>query len=164
MVSMVETSISNHNDMAMDQVAPKSEPLNEGSISSAVSTPDPEGEVLTQDVAQTQKRKGGRKPVRKNHLHMGVDIPLYGSPLVYLFISSHSCYLSTPVLICWPYLFATFFFLSCCTLVGPGPRITPLYHLSFPLIILITLPIFSLFDLFCISLNSYSNVILSANA
>lgn len=64
MVSMVETSISNHNDMAMDHVAPKSEPLNEGSISSAVSTPDPEGiEVLTQDVAQTQKRKGGRKPI-----------------------------------------------------------------------------------------------------
>lgn len=82
MVSMVETSISNHNDMAMDQVAPKSEPLNEGSISSSVSTPDPEGEVLTQDVAQTQKRKGGRKPVRKNHLHLGVDVLLYGSPWV----------------------------------------------------------------------------------
>ncbi|KAL4991372.1 hypothetical protein BDW68DRAFT_4803 [Aspergillus falconensis] len=63
MVSMVEASILNHNDMAMDQVAPKSEPLNEGSISSAVSTPDPEGEALTQDVAQTQKRKGGRKPI-----------------------------------------------------------------------------------------------------
>ncbi|KAL4810525.1 hypothetical protein BDV18DRAFT_58543 [Aspergillus unguis] len=63
MVSMVEASILNHNDMAMDQVAPKSEPLMEGSISSAVSTPDPEGEVLTQDVAQTQKRKGGRKPI-----------------------------------------------------------------------------------------------------
>ncbi|KAL2868236.1 bZIP transcription factor [Aspergillus lucknowensis] len=63
MVSMVETSHSNHNDMALDQVAPKSEPLAEGSISSAVSTPDPEVEVLTQDVAQTQKRKGGRKPI-----------------------------------------------------------------------------------------------------
>ncbi|KAL4953839.1 hypothetical protein BDW69DRAFT_205607 [Aspergillus filifer] len=63
MVSMVEVSILNHHDMAMDQVNPKSEPLNEGSISSAVSTPDPEGEVLTQDVAQTQKRKGGRKPI-----------------------------------------------------------------------------------------------------
>ncbi|KAL4786174.1 hypothetical protein BJX76DRAFT_134553 [Aspergillus varians] len=63
MVSMVEASILNHNDMAMDHVAPKSEPLNEGSISSAVSTPDPEGEILTQDVAQTQKRKGGRKPI-----------------------------------------------------------------------------------------------------
>ncbi|KAL5334037.1 hypothetical protein BJX70DRAFT_35954 [Aspergillus crustosus] len=63
MVSMVETSPSHHNDMAMDQVAPKPEPLNEGSISSAVSTPDPEGEILMQDVAQTQKRKGGRKPI-----------------------------------------------------------------------------------------------------
>ncbi|KAL4946166.1 hypothetical protein BDV06DRAFT_161013 [Aspergillus oleicola] len=63
MVSMVEASILNHHDMAMDQVNPKSELLNEGSISSAVSTPDPEGEVLTQDVAQTQKRKGGRKPI-----------------------------------------------------------------------------------------------------
>ncbi|KAL4918535.1 hypothetical protein BDW62DRAFT_200663 [Aspergillus aurantiobrunneus] len=63
MVSMVEASLSNHNDMAMDQVAPKSEPLNEGSISSTVSTPDPDGEILTQDVAQTQKRKGGRKPI-----------------------------------------------------------------------------------------------------
>ncbi|KAL2813503.1 hypothetical protein BDW59DRAFT_30900 [Aspergillus cavernicola] len=63
MVSMVETSHSNHNDMVMDRVAPKSEPLAEGSISSAVSTPDPEGDVLIQDVAQTQKRKGGRKPI-----------------------------------------------------------------------------------------------------
>lgn len=163
MVSMVETSISNHNDMAMDHVAPKSEPLNEGSISSAVSTPDPEGiEVLTQDVAQTQKRKGGRKPVRKNHLHLGVDVPLYGSPLVYLFISSHSCYLSTPVLICWPYLFATFFLV-----LHPGRSGAPhhtFYLLSFPLIILITLPIFSLVDLFCMSLNSYSNLILPTNA
>lgn len=131
MVSMVETSISNHNDMAMDQVAPKSEPLNEGSISSAVSTPDPEGEVLTQDVAQTQKRKGGRKPVRKNHLHLGVDIPLYRSPLVYLFISSHSCYLSTPVLICWPYLFATFFFfylVAPWSVRGPASHLFIIYH------------------------------------
>ncbi|KAL3470822.1 bZIP transcription factor [Aspergillus californicus] len=65
MVSMIEASRLNHNDMAMDQVAPKSEPFAEGSISSAVSTPDPEGlgEVLIQDVAQTQKRKGGRKPI-----------------------------------------------------------------------------------------------------
>lgn len=162
---MVETSISNHNDMAMDQVAPKSEPLNEGSISSSVSTPDPEGEVLTQDVAQTQKRKGGRKPVRKNHLHLGVDVLLYGSPWVislspripatYLLLFSFAGLIS---------LRHNFFFFLSCTLVGPGPRITPLYHLSFPLIILITLSIFSLVDLFCISLNSYSNLIFPANA
>ncbi|KKK26868.1 bZIP transcription factor (MeaB) [Aspergillus rambellii] len=63
MVSMVETSHPTQNDMAMDPVVPKTEPLLEGSISSAVSTPDPEGEVLTPDVAQTQKRKGGRKPI-----------------------------------------------------------------------------------------------------
>ncbi|KAG2412254.1 hypothetical protein HFD88_009811 [Aspergillus terreus] len=63
MVSMVETSNSAQHDTAMDPVVPKSEPTLEGSISSAVSTPDPEGESLTQDVAQTQKRKGGRKPI-----------------------------------------------------------------------------------------------------
>lgn len=65
MVSMIETSNSTHNDTAIDPVVPKPEPLAEGSISSAVSTPDPEGELLPQDVTQTQKRKGGRKPVRK---------------------------------------------------------------------------------------------------
>ncbi|KAF9891150.1 hypothetical protein FE257_005086 [Aspergillus nanangensis] len=63
MVSMVETSHPAHNDTVMDTVIPKTESLLEGSISSAVSTPDPEGESLTQDVAQTQKRKGGRKPI-----------------------------------------------------------------------------------------------------
>jgi hypothetical protein len=57
MVSMVD-------DMAMDPIVPKHEPGPDGSISSAVSTPDPETEPLTQDAAQTQKRKGGRKPVR----------------------------------------------------------------------------------------------------
>lgn len=63
---MVETSNPNPNDTAMDTVVPKTEPaVLEGSISSAVSTPEAEGEILTQDVAQTQKRKGGRKPVRK---------------------------------------------------------------------------------------------------
>ncbi|KAK1145572.1 hypothetical protein N8T08_004130 [Aspergillus melleus] len=60
MVSMVDTSHSNQNDM---EVVPKPEPPIEGSISSAVSTPEAEGEILTQDVAQTQKRKGGRKPI-----------------------------------------------------------------------------------------------------
>ncbi|KAJ5773981.1 hypothetical protein N7457_008877 [Penicillium paradoxum] len=58
MVSMVD-----HNDMVMDPIVPKHEPGPDGSISSAVSTPDPEAEPLTQDAAQTQKRKGGRKPI-----------------------------------------------------------------------------------------------------
>ncbi|KAJ5723396.1 hypothetical protein N7488_001431, partial [Penicillium malachiteum] len=62
-VSMVETSHPDHNDTVMDPVVPKSEPLPDGSISSTVSTPDPEVEALTQDPAQTQKRKGGRKPI-----------------------------------------------------------------------------------------------------
>lgn len=64
---MVETSNSTQNDNpATEPVVPKTEPLPEGSISSAVSTPEAEGEILMQDVTQTQKRKGGRKPVRKN--------------------------------------------------------------------------------------------------
>ncbi|KOS39810.1 hypothetical protein ACN38_g9341 [Penicillium nordicum] len=58
MVSMVD-----HTDMAMDSIVPKHEPGPDGSISSTVSTPDPEAEPLTQDAAQTQKRKGGRKPI-----------------------------------------------------------------------------------------------------
>lgn len=64
MVSMIETSHPDQNDMVMDPVVPKTEPMLDGSISSTVSTPDPEVEALTQDPAQTQKRKGGRKPVR----------------------------------------------------------------------------------------------------
>jgi hypothetical protein len=65
---MVETaSHPEHNDTVMDPVVPKSEPLPDGSISSTVSTPDAEAEPLTQDTTQTQKRKGGRKPVR-HHL------------------------------------------------------------------------------------------------
>ncbi|BCR96134.1 bZIP transcription factor [Aspergillus luchuensis] len=64
MVSMVETSNSTQNDNpATEPVVPKTEPLPEGSISSAVSTPEAEGEILMQDVTQTQKRKGGRKPI-----------------------------------------------------------------------------------------------------
>ncbi|KAJ5130487.1 uncharacterized protein N7515_006526 [Penicillium bovifimosum] len=55
MVSMVE-------EMTMDPIVPKHEPGPDGSMSSAVSTPDPEAEPL-QDAAQTQKRKGGRKPI-----------------------------------------------------------------------------------------------------
>ena len=64
---MVEASsfIQNNNDPGMDPVIPKPEPIPEGSISSSVSTPEAEVEALTQDVTQTQKRKGGRKPVRK---------------------------------------------------------------------------------------------------
>lgn len=67
MVSMVEASsfIQNNNDPGMDPIIPKPEPIPEGSISSSVSTPEAEVEALTQDVTQTQKRKGGRKPVRK---------------------------------------------------------------------------------------------------
>jgi hypothetical protein len=62
---MVETaSHPERNDTVMDPVVPKSEPLPDGSISSTVSTPDAEAEPLTQDTTQTQKRKGGRKPVR----------------------------------------------------------------------------------------------------
>lgn len=68
MVSMVD-----HNDLVMDPV-PKHEPAPDGSISSAVSTPDPEAEPLTQD-AQTQKRKGGRKPVRNVFAFLGPRIP-----------------------------------------------------------------------------------------
>lgn len=63
MVSMVETAHPEPNDTVMDPVVPKSEPLPDGSISSNVSTPDAEAEPLTQDTTQTQKRKGGRKPV-----------------------------------------------------------------------------------------------------
>lgn len=73
MVSMVETSNSTQNDNpATEPVVPKTEPLPEGSISSAVSTPEAEGEILMQDVTQTQKRKGGRKPVRKNSSRVAV--------------------------------------------------------------------------------------------
>ena len=99
---MVETSNPNPNDTAMDTVVPKTEPaVLEGSISSAVSTPEAEGEILTQDVAQTQKRKGGRKPVRKIY-------SLF--PLFYFFITL---------------LFFFSFYPPCGVCDGnPGPRIT----------------------------------------
>ncbi|KAK2831994.1 hypothetical protein FQN49_006962, partial [Arthroderma sp. PD_2] len=53
------------NGASMDEVATKSEPNNtiEGSCSSSLSTPEPEGEVIVQDPVQRQKRKGGRKPI-----------------------------------------------------------------------------------------------------
>ncbi|KAJ5818518.1 hypothetical protein N7474_004109 [Penicillium riverlandense] len=60
MVSMIETS-NEHNDTVMEPM-PKTEPGQDGSLSS-MSTPDAEAEPMTQDPAQTQKRKGGRKPI-----------------------------------------------------------------------------------------------------
>ncbi|KAJ5341110.1 hypothetical protein N7541_010234 [Penicillium brevicompactum] len=56
MVSMVE-----NNELGMDPIVPKHEPGPDGSMSPSVSTPE-EVEPL-QDAAQTQKRKGGRKPI-----------------------------------------------------------------------------------------------------
>ncbi|EFQ98121.1 MeaB protein [Nannizzia gypsea CBS 118893] len=49
----------------MDEITTKSEPNHtvEGSCSSSLSTPEPEGEVVVQDPVQRQKRKGGRKPI-----------------------------------------------------------------------------------------------------
>lgn len=55
----------------MDSVATKPEPMREVSVCSDVSTPEADMEALTQDVAQTQKRKGGRKPVCKIVLFCG---------------------------------------------------------------------------------------------
>lgn len=54
----------NDDDVSMDTIVPKTEAAQDGhvSMSSSVSTPEPEEQ--NQDVAQTQKRKGGRKPVR----------------------------------------------------------------------------------------------------
>lgn len=63
MVSTVETSGPKH-VKDMDTVVPKAEPPRDASISSSVSTPEPEADVVNRDVTQTQKRKGGRKPVR----------------------------------------------------------------------------------------------------
>ncbi|KAJ9293040.1 hypothetical protein DTO271G3_8175 [Paecilomyces variotii] len=64
MVSMLEANDSSiNNDSPMETVVPKSEPPRDASLSSAVSTPEAEVETLTQDVVQTQKRKGGRKPI-----------------------------------------------------------------------------------------------------
>jgi len=42
---------------------PKAEHSREGSSSSIASTPEPDAETFTQENAQVQKRKGGRKPV-----------------------------------------------------------------------------------------------------
>lgn len=53
----------NDDDISMDAIIPKTEPTQDGhaSMSDSVSTPEPEEQ--NQDVAQTQKRKGGRKPI-----------------------------------------------------------------------------------------------------
>lgn len=64
-----------NNDMVMDPM-PKHEPGPDGSVSSSVSTPDPEVEPMMQDTAQTQKRKGGRKPVRNSFSNLGPRIPI----------------------------------------------------------------------------------------
>jgi hypothetical protein len=63
MVSAVDTRPMNDDDVSMDTIVPKTEAAQDGhvSMSSSVSTPEPEEQ--NQDVAQTQKRKGGRKPV-----------------------------------------------------------------------------------------------------
>jgi hypothetical protein len=80
---MVETSHPEHNDTVMDPVVPKSEPLPDGSISSNVSTPDPEVEPLNQEAAQTQKRKGGRKPVRNIFPNLASRCNKSGAPHSY---------------------------------------------------------------------------------
>ncbi|KAH8692698.1 hypothetical protein BGW36DRAFT_430451 [Talaromyces proteolyticus] len=65
MVSMVDAGALNDNDISMDVVVPKTEPAQDGhaELSSSVSTPEPEEQQLAQDAVQTQKRKGGRKPI-----------------------------------------------------------------------------------------------------
>ncbi|OJD12018.1 hypothetical protein AJ78_07321 [Emergomyces pasteurianus Ep9510] len=55
--------INSRDGIRMEEVIPKSEPNPEGSSSSSVSTPEPDGETVIQDIAQRQKRKGGRKPI-----------------------------------------------------------------------------------------------------
>ncbi|KAF5014840.1 hypothetical protein F66182_14038, partial [Fusarium sp. NRRL 66182] len=63
MVSAIDTRPMNDDDISMDTIVPKTEAAQDGhvSMSSSVSTPEPE--EPNQDVAQTQKRKGGRKPI-----------------------------------------------------------------------------------------------------
>jgi len=63
MGSLVELHQHLRDDSHMDMVVPKSEPNHEGSCSSSVSTPEPDGEAVVQDATQRQKRKGGRKPI-----------------------------------------------------------------------------------------------------
>lgn len=81
----------------MDTVVPKNEPALEGSISS-MSTPEAEVETLTQDVAQTQKRKGGRKPVRKIHFPSYLSFP-WGPAFISVFLCRYWCRRSVQFLI-----------------------------------------------------------------
>lgn len=83
MVSTVEASNSTQNDEVMDPVIPKPEPALEGSVCSSGSTPEAEVEALPADVAQTQKRKGGRKPVR--NISLSSFILLVARPLPGMF-------------------------------------------------------------------------------
>lgn len=83
MVSMVEASRSvtnnyNNDSSAMDSVT-KPEPMREVSVCSSVSTPEGEMEALNPDVTQTQKRKGGRKPVCKSVIFCYSSLPVFCS-------------------------------------------------------------------------------------
>jgi hypothetical protein len=138
MVSMVETSHSNHNDMALDQVA-KSEPLAEGSISSAVSTPDPEAEILMTQEAQSQniqKRKGGRKPVSDLESSSGGLCPFIPFSLFVITLSLQHLH-NFPTLI-YPsshllVVLSTMIFFYLASLFGPGPRITFFFQFIIPI-------------------------------
>lgn len=79
MVSAIENGPMRDDDVSMDTIIPKTEGTQDGhgSMSSSVSTPEPEEQ--NQDVAQTQKRKGGRKPVR--HTYSILSISAMISPL-----------------------------------------------------------------------------------
>lgn len=94
MVSMVEASSHStcnfNNDPSMDPIVTKPE-IPEGSVDSSVSDPEAEAEVevLTQDISQTQKRKGGRKPVRKMSFCCS-SLFLIGFPLLFSFSFSFS--------------------------------------------------------------------------
>lgn len=88
MVSMVETSRSitnnyNNDSSAMDAIVTKPEPMRDVSVCSDVSTPEAEMEALTQDVTQTQKRKGGRKPVCKMVFLCSSSLPVLCSICIY---------------------------------------------------------------------------------
>jgi hypothetical protein len=115
---MVEASHPDQNDTVMDPVVPKTEPMLDGSISSTVSTPDPEVEALTQDPAQTQKRKGGRKPVRNI---FASDAIIRGPAFPFIFFSfifpSHlSCLLFGPFV--FPDLLSLLVFLISCFVIN----------------------------------------------
>lgn len=139
MVSMIETSNSTHNDPAMDPVVPKPEPLAEGSISSAVSTPDPEGELLPQDVTQTQKRKGGRKPVRKKSFSLCLPFYMLVSirgPAIFISAVINRCdYIVSSLIGCVPPYHHPFIVhpdwpFTCSLSHHPGLHLAPLSFLS----------------------------------